>query len=110
MIATAKVAIPTMAYTHEVNAPGAPSTAVAATTQVVTLIMAQTYEVTTPRAPSPNPVAPPTDHDDESKDYNDHVRPLQKDMKSSPEFNASKKDFLMWHESFASMLICKTAK
>ena len=111
MIATAKVAIPTMAYTHEVNAPGAPSTAVAATTQVVTLIMAQTHEVTTPGAPSMNPAAPLTDHDDERKDYNDHIRPLlQKDMKAPPEFNGSKKDFLMWRESFASMLTCKTTK
>ena len=31
-------------------------------------------------------------------------------MKAPPEFNGSKKDFLMWHESFASMLTCKTTK
>ena len=31
-------------------------------------------------------------------------------MNALPEFNGSKKDFLMWQGSFASMLTCKTTK
>ena len=103
-ISTAKTAIPTMAQTHEVNTPGAPSTAATATTQVVTPIMAQTHEVTTPGAPSMNPAAPPTDHDDE-------LKPMHpKDTKRPPEFSAARKDFMAWHESFSSILRLRSSK
>ena len=58
-----------------------------------------------------SPAALATDNYDERKEFNDYLKPLiLKDMKAPAESNGYKKDFLAWHESFASMLTCKTAK
>ena len=52
------------------------------------------------------------DDEDNKKDTHKHTHDLKplttKDIKTPTEFNGSKDEFLMWHENFTTMLLCRT--
>ena len=48
---------------------------------------------------------------DPADDHRDDLKPMHpKDIKPPPEYGGARKEFMSWHESFASMLRCKSSK